>query len=51
MDTHPEFNMSNSINTSSMVRHWHRLPGEVVEVPSLETYKVGLDGLSILTQL
>jgi len=27
-----------------MVRHWHRLPREVVDVPSLEAYKVRLDG-------
>ena len=27
-----------------MVRQWHRLPREVVEVPSLETLKVRLYG-------
>ena len=27
----------------SVVRHWIRLPGDVVDVPSLETFKVRLD--------
>ena len=26
------------------VRHWHRLPGEAVGAPSLETPKVRMDG-------
>jgi len=26
------------------VRHWHRLPTEAVDAPSLETFKVRLDG-------
>jgi len=26
-----------------VVRHWHRLPGEVVGAPSPETFKVRLD--------
>jgi len=35
-----------------VVKHWHRLPGEVVDAPSLETFKVRLDGvLSNLIQL
>jgi len=27
-----------------VVKHWHRLPREVVDVPSLETFKARLDG-------
>ena len=27
-----------------VVKHWHRLPREVVEVPSVETFKARLDG-------
>ena len=27
-----------------LVKHWHRLPKEVVDAPSLETAKVRLDG-------
>jgi len=35
-----------------MMRHWHRLPREVVDAPSLETSKVRLDrALSNLIQL
>ena len=35
-----------------MVRQWHRLPREVVDAPSLKTFRVRLDGaLSNLTWL
>jgi len=27
-----------------VVRHWHRLPRETVDVPSLEVLKAGLNG-------
>jgi len=26
-----------------MVKHWHRLPRELVDVPSLETFKIRLE--------
>ncbi|KFW72278.1 hypothetical protein AS28_06150, partial [Pygoscelis adeliae] len=30
--------------TVRVVKHWHRLPREVVDAPSLETFKSRLDG-------
>ena len=30
--------------TVRMVRHWHRLPREAVDAPSLEVFKARLDG-------
>ncbi|KFV06516.1 hypothetical protein N340_02739, partial [Tauraco erythrolophus] len=30
--------------TQRVVRHWHRLPREAVDAPSLEVFKARLDG-------
>jgi len=32
------------LSTKRFLRHWNRLPREVVDVPSLEAFKVRLDG-------
>ncbi|KFZ51715.1 hypothetical protein N321_14088, partial [Antrostomus carolinensis] len=29
---------------NEVVKHWHMLPREVVDAPSLETFKIRLDG-------
>ena len=31
--------------TQRVVRHWHRLPREAVDAPSLEVFKARLDGV------
>jgi len=42
----------NKFFTMRVVKHWHRLPREVVDAPSLETFEVRLDGaLSNLIEL
>ena len=45
-------NLWKKLFTIGVMRHWHRLPREVVDVPSLEALKVRLDrALSNLMQL
>ncbi|KFW11385.1 hypothetical protein N326_11671, partial [Eurypyga helias] len=36
-------NIRKKFFTKSVVRHWNRLSGEVVDVPSLEEFKARLD--------
>lgn len=45
-------NIRKNIFTIRVTKHWHRLPREVVDVPSLEMFKAMLDGaLSNLLKL
>ncbi|KAK4812279.1 hypothetical protein QYF61_014065 [Mycteria americana] len=37
-------NIGKKCFTMRVVRHWHRLPIEAVDAPSLEVFKVRLDG-------
>ncbi|KFQ51708.1 hypothetical protein N334_04609, partial [Pelecanus crispus] len=36
--------ISKKFFTLRVVKHWNKLSREVVDVPSLETFKAGLDG-------
>jgi len=37
-------NVRKKFFTMRVMKHWHRLPREVVDAPSLETFKARLDG-------
>ena len=44
--------IGNNFFTIKILKHWNRLPRELVAAPSLETFKVSLDGaLSNLIKL
>ncbi|KFV41223.1 hypothetical protein N341_09521, partial [Tyto alba] len=38
-----KLDMRKKFFTMKVVKHWNRLPGEVVDAPSLQTFKVRLD--------
>ena len=44
LNTHVMGSTSGARKKARVVKHWHRLPGEVADAPSLGTFKVSLDG-------